>query len=295
MKELINAFAPSGCESQLRELLTKRLKGKFDQIRKDNMGNLIASVGDGGLCVECGMDTQGIMVVSVLENEVRFAPVGKVAVRDILERKVSFENGACGKVFCDEATDDEKAKLSDLYIELESGSVEVGEFGTVDAGFSEDEYGYNGYGLSERIGLAAVCKAVENISEPENLTVLFSAQKRLGARGARGFFGNGNFEKIITVDGCSEDGCVIVAKDEKMVAEPELRRRLEKIAEEAELDVETVVCDENFSMDQVYVSCGDPCAAMGINVICEEGEPDRVSKADFDTAVKFIEEILKRG
>ena len=295
MKELIGVFAPSGYESEMRELLTKRLKDKFDEVFTDNMGNLVAKNGDGGLCIECGMDTAGVMVVSVSENRAKFANVGKLVVKNVLGRNIVFGNGACGKICCDESVDADEAKTSDLYIELEKGEVKIGDFGAVDAEFTEDNFGYDGYGLSERVGVAVVCKALENIVKPENVTILFSSQKRLGARGTRGFFGANTFEKIITIDAGEEDGCTIVAKDEKMLAEPVLRKELESIAKKSDLDVHTVVTDENFFMEQIYVSCGDPCGAIGIGVIREEGEADRVNKADFDTAVSFIEEILKRG
>ncbi|MBE7022857.1 MAG: hypothetical protein E7412_00135 [Ruminococcaceae bacterium] len=293
MQNIVEAFAPSGCEEPLCELLKNRIQSKFEKVFVDNLGNLAASSGDGRLCIECGMDSTGVMVITPNDEQIRFSAVGNIKPKDIIGRKVVFENASCGKVFCDNEKDTEDAKLSDLYILLDEGSVKKGDFGAIVPDFSEEDGGYTAYGLKNRIAAAAVCKALENTDCAENVTILFSAQKRLGARGLRAFFGVHSFEQIITVDGCTDDGCVIIAKDEKIVANPDLRKKIETLAQEKNLDAETVVSENNFHLEQIAVSCGAPCAAIGISVLCEDGEPERVSKADFDTSVLLIEEILK--
>lgn len=293
MKDIIEAFSPVGCEERIRELLKNRLKGKFDELVTDNMGNLIAKAGNGGLCIECGMDSVGVMVVSLDDLTARFASVGNVRVKDVLERKVVFENGACGVVHCDEDKEPEAAKLSDLYISFDEKTAEIGDFGVVDPEFAEDECAYAAYGLKGRIALAALCRAVDSVEEINNVTLLFSAQKRFGGKGIRAFFGAENFEKVITIDGWNGDGCVIVAKDEHVVSDPFLRKELEQLAIDKDIDVQAVVADENFYMNFINITCGDPCAAIGIPAVCEQGEPDRVARCDFDTAVKMLVCILK--
>ena len=64
MRDIVETLAPSGEEGALREILKQKLRGKFDEIRIDNMGNLIARSGNNSLCIECGMDGIGVMVVS---------------------------------------------------------------------------------------------------------------------------------------------------------------------------------------------------------------------------------------
>ncbi len=293
MKDIIEVFSPVGCEEKIRELLKNRLRGKFDEIVVDNMGNLIAKAGNGSLCVECGMDTVGVMVVSTDDLTARFAPVGSVKAKDVLERRIVFENGVCGVVCCDEGKDSEDAKLSDLYIKFEEQTANIGDFGVVDPEFAEDDCAYVAYGLKGRIALAAVCEAVDFVEEMNDVTLLFSAQKRFGGKGLRAFFGANSFEKVITVDGWNGDGCVIVAKDEHVVANPFLRKDLEKLVVDNGIDAETVVTDENFYMNFISITCGDPCVAVGVPAVCEPGEPDRVGKTDFDTAVKLLVGILK--
>ncbi|MBQ7097574.1 MAG: hypothetical protein IJN96_05810 [Clostridia bacterium] len=293
MKDIIEVFSPVGCEEGIREILKNQLRCRFDEIVVDNMGNLIARVGNGSLCIECGMDSVGVMVVSADDSEARFASVGSVKAKDVFEKRIVFGNGACGLVCCDDGKDSENAKVSDLYIKFEGQTANIGDFGMVAPEYSEEDCAYVAYGLKNRVALAAVFEAVESVEELNNVTLLFSAQKRFGGKGLRAFFGANNFDRVITVDGWSGDGCVIVAKDEHVVSNPCLRKELEKVVADKDIDVETVVTDENFYMNFITIACGDPCAAIGVPVVSEHGEPDRVGKADFDTAVKLLAGILK--
>lgn len=293
MRDIVEAFAPSGEEGALREILKQKLRGKFDEFRTDNMGNLIARSGDGRLCIECGMDSIGVMVVSKESHRVKFSPVGQMKAKEIIGRKVTFVNGVSGEICCDEEKKVDDAKLSDLYINMDETTVDIGDFGGFEMEYEEEECAYCGYGLGSRIGLAAVCKAIEQTEDIENVTVLFSSQKCLGARGLQAFFGANSFQRIVVVDGCSDDGCTIIAKDARSVSNRNLRMTLENIAEKREVLADTVVSEHNFNLEKISTSCGDPCAAIGICVDGGKGEKERVSKFDFDMAVGFLTGLLK--
>ncbi len=294
IKEIFETFSPSGNEEGIRDLLKKQLSDVFEKIETDNMGNLIASSGAGGLCVECGIDSTGIMVVSKTDNQVYFASVGGAKPAELADRTIIFSNGSTGVVKYEDELDLKTAKVSDLYVEMDTVDISIGDFGTVVSEFDEDECGYSGYGLKSRIGLAAVCSALKMQNEIENLTVLFSAQKRLGARGIKAFLGAHSFDKVITIGASSNDGCVIVAKDARAVASVDIRKELERIVVENDLDAEIAVCDDDFYVEQILTS-DNLCGAVGISVLCEEGEPQRVNKTDFDTAVKLLTEILNKN
>lgn len=294
MKDIIEAFAPSGEEGALREILMNRFRKLFDEFSIDNMGNLIAKSGGGGLCIECGMDSLGVMVVSKDESGVRFAPVGDLKVKNTVGRTVVFADGVAGEVCCDEEKTEESARIADLYINLkDTDNVEIGDFGGFSTEFEEEECAYSGYGIGNRIGLAAVCKALGNVDELCDITVLFSAQKRLGGRGLSAYLRVNSFERIVTIDKNEDDGCTIIAKDERAVSNPQLRKMLESIAEKRDVLADTIVCSKNFFMEQISVACGDPCAAIGIGLICEDGEKERVNKSDFEGAVSLITGLLK--
>ena len=291
LKELFEVFSPSGNEECIRELLKQQFGGIFERLQTDNIGNLIAGSGSGGLCIECGMDSSGIMVVSKTDSRVYFASVGGLKTVDLADRTIVFGNGKTGIVKYNEEIDLKTEKISDLYIETDTSDIQIGDFGAVVTEFDEDENGFSGYGLKNRIGLAAVCSALKAVGKVENVTVLFSAQKRLGARGIRAFFGADNFERVITVDACSNDGCLVIAKDAKSVASVGIGAELEKLADENDLDVETAVCDDNFYIEQILIT-DNPCGAVGISVLCEDDQLQRVNKTDFDTAVNLLKQII---
>ncbi len=295
IKEIFETFSPSGSEDCIRELLKKQFHGVFEKIETDRLGNLIAVSGDGRLCIECGMDSTGIMVVSKTDTVAYFTSVGEVKPVELADRRIVFANGTIGVVKYNEDLDLKSAKVSDLYIEMDTAGISIGDFGAVVSEFNEDECTFSGYGLKNRIGLAAVCSVLETEREVENITVLFSAQKRLGARGIRAFLGARSFDKVITVDACSNDGCSVIAKDARVVASVGVRSELEKIVSENDLDAETAVCDDNFYLEHILVSGNANCGAVGISVLCEENEPQRVNKTDFDTAVKLLSAVLSKN
>lgn len=293
LKELFETFSPSGNEECIRELLKEQFGGLFEKIETDNIGNLIASSGKGGLCIECGMDSSGIMVVSKTDSRVYFASVGGIKPADLADRTIAFGNGNKGIVKYNEELDLKTAKISDLYIETDTSNISIGDFGAVVAEFDEDENGFSGYGIKNRVGLAAVCQALKAAGAVENVTVLFSAQKCLGARGIKAFFGAHSFDAVITVDACGNDGCSVVAKDSRAVASLGIRAELEKIVAENDLDAETVVSDDDFYIEQVLIT-DNLCGGIGVSVLCEDGEPQRVNKTDFDTAVKLLTAVINR-
>lgn len=295
IKEIFNTFSPSGNEELIRELLMQQLHGVFERIETDNIGNLIAVSGNGGLCIECGMDSTGIMVVSKTDTRVYFASVGAIKPTELADKKIVFGNGSTGVVKYDEELDLKSAKISDLYIEMDTSNMNIGDFGAVVPEFDEDECSFSGYGLKNRIGLAVVCSALKSVGEVKDTTVLFSAQKRLGGRGIRAFFGEHRFDRVITVDGCGDGGCLIIAKDARAVASYNVRSELEKIVLENELGAETAVSDENFFIEQILVSGGTACGAVGVSVLCDNNEPQRVNKTDFSAAVKLLTAVLKKG
>lgn len=294
IKILTETFSPPGIEDNIRAFLLERFNQKFDEILTDNIGNLIAKSNDAeNLCIECGMDSAGIMVVSKCEDKLFFSAVGNLDYKELTDKQIIFANGECGIVQCVECSDMEKIKISDLYIKMNTESIKIGDFGVVCADLQENDESYSAYGLKEKIGLVAVCQTISELENHPNITILFSAQKRLGGRGIKAFLGNKNFDKVILIDGYeekSDDGCVIVAKDNKAVANIQLRKTLEEM-----LLTKAVISEENFLMENVFISGNTPkCVALGIPVKCEKGKPDIVKKEHLRTMVDLIKKLVER-
>ncbi len=294
IKFLTETFSPSGIEGNTRSFLSEKFNQKFDELLTDNIGNLIAKSNNAEkLCIECGMDSSGIMVVSKCADKLFFSIVGKLNHKELPDTRILFANGECGIVRCTEGSDTEKLKVSDLHIEMNTESIKIGDFGVVCADFQENNETYSANGLKEKIGLLAVCQAIMELEKHPDITILFSAQKRLDGRGITSFLSNKKFNKFILVDGFdekSDGGCVIVAKDNKAVADVELRKTLDEM-----LSAKTIISEQNFFIENVFRSGNtSKCVALGIPVKCEKGKPDIVKKEDFRAMVALIKKLAER-
>lgn len=293
IKDLIEIFSPSGCEERIVKYLISRLSNVCDEIKTDNFGNLIATRQGRGksLCFECGLDSRGVMVVAKEDKKVYFAAVGDIKPETIVDREIIFANGNGGMVKYD-GENAKEAKVSDLYIEIDTKGVNVGDFGVIKAEFCEDTDLFSAYGLSDRIGVVAVCRAVSRLDKDCGFTVLFSVQKRLGGRGIRTFFGANTFDAVITVDSCKDkcdNGGLLIVKDAKAVAPVALRNKVEAIIEKNNLPITPVVSATNFFMETIGISGdGNHCIGIGVPVQGEDKEKQSVKKADFDAVVELL-------
>lgn len=305
VKELTEIFAPSGCEARMREYIEKRLSGLGGELKCDNTGNLIFHKSGKGarVCIECGTDSRGVMAVSTEDGKVCFAGVGGIGAAYLSGKKVEFENGKIGICRYD-GENINSAKISDLYIETDGTAAEVGEFGAPLAEYFETENKVFANGLGDRIGLAAVLEALADMSADCDLYVLFSTQKRLGARGIRAYLPTEEFDFIVSADAVkcekgvkSGDGCVIVAKDKGAVSDPRLCEKLSTAALLRGAKIKTAVTDENLYLGNILNSGAAPCAVIGIPVTNRGGSMEGAAKDDLKSAAEvlraFVSEVSK--
>ncbi|MBQ9757394.1 MAG: hypothetical protein IJW15_03120 [Clostridia bacterium] len=297
IRDILTTFSVSGSEKKVRQLLIESLKDKFDQVCTDCLGNVIAKKGvSQKLLVECGMDSPGIMVVDNSDGQVWFSAFGGLKPKDLIGKKIIFENGFCSEVKYDgEKSDD--AKISDLYIDADSTKISIGDFGILNHEFTEDSESYFGYGLKSRAGLLAVYQAVQDVAG--DFAVLFSAQKRIGGKGIKAFLGENSFARVITVDALCEKkdggGAGIVAKDSTAVASVNLRKALEDTAKAKKIDAKTVVSDENF-FGSSFLTSGSGADWTGIGVLVEKTEDgkEKLCKKDFENSVRLLKSAIEK-
>lgn len=293
VKDLVEVFSPSGCEEQIIKYLIRKLSEVCDEIKTDTFGNMIATrQGKGkGLCFECGIDSRGVMVAAKDAEKVYFAAVGDIKPEVVVDREIIFADGNSGRVKYD-GENLKDAKIADLYIEMDTKDVNIGDFGVVKAEFCEETDIFSAYGLSDRIGVAAVCETVRRLDKDCGFTILFSAQKRLGGRGIRAFFGANTFDAVITVDGCNEkcdNGGLLIVKDAKAVAPVVLRNKAEDIIQSNNIPITPVVSDTNFFMETISISgTGNHCIGVCVPVQGEDKEKQSVKKGDFDAVVNLL-------
>ncbi len=290
ISEVYNVFSPSGSEGMMSDYIAKRISGLFEDVKTDKFGNLIARSGNGKFCIECSMDSCGIMIVSLSEGKAHFAGVGGINAEYLIGKKILFPDGGIGIVRYDGKTPGE-SKISDLYLECDTDKLNIGDFGVVKSGYFETKDKIFANGLGNKIGLSAVLEALSEFDRIENLCVLFSAQKRLGARGVQAFFGDNEFDKVITVDSASseivKEGAIVVA-DQGGTCDLRFKEELKKYTDGF------AVTSENLCMSNISATGkGAACAALAVPVYNKNKNFETVKRTDFDKCVNLLKLVIK--
>ncbi len=197
LQRLTGAFGPSGCEKQVREVLSELVAPYVDELTTDAMGNLIAHKKGNGkkLMFAAHMDSIGLIVTHVEDNGfLRFGAIGGLPLEDILRQSVVFANGVRGVVGVSEDKEGGKDyKITDLFVDIGAADraealtmVQLGDMAVYDAPcYAQNGHIYSKY-LDNRAGCAILVSALERIKKPENdLYFVFTTQEELGLRGAK--------------------------------------------------------------------------------------------------------------
>lgn len=201
IKKLVEATGPSGFEQNIREILHKEVEPYADEIRVDNLGNLIVRKGtktptNKRIMISGHMDEIGVMVTHVDENGfVRFAPVGGVNALTCLGSRVRFMNGSVGVLSAEATSFGEtfsmpKPTLDKMYIDLGATSaadcpVKVGYVAAFDRPFEDLGKRLVSKAMDNRIATAIMAQALKDMKTTVNeVYFVFSTQEEVGLRGA---------------------------------------------------------------------------------------------------------------
>ena len=196
LAELVGAFGPSGCETEISRVIEKLAAPYADEISRDAMGNLICHKRGSGprVMFSAHMDTIGLVATHIDDKGfVRVGALGGVSPKEVLYTPVRFQNGVRGLVCVPEDADMAKLKVSDLLVDIgaadEAGAkalVQVGDAAVYDtptrgaAGRIISPY------LDNRISCLVLLLAMERLEGADNdLYFVFSVQEEVGCRGAK--------------------------------------------------------------------------------------------------------------
>ncbi|WP_245632922.1 peptidase M42 [Alicyclobacillus kakegawensis] len=189
--------APSGAERDLQGALLELVRDVADEAWIDALGNGIARKRGLGphVMLAAHADETGVMVIHVDDGGfLRLISVGDVSARDIIGRRVEFTNGLLGLVQAESAVAVEDIGFEHLYVDIGADSreaalerVSIGLSGVVvDPVVPFTPYRLSGRALDNRVGCAVVASVFRAAAaEGKNVSVVFTAQGAVGARGAR--------------------------------------------------------------------------------------------------------------
>lgn len=205
IKKLVEAWGPSGFEHHVRALIEEEVRDLCDEMRVDNLGNLICRVGEKTddnvrIMIAAHMDEIGLMVSHIdRDGFMRFSNIGGLFPANLSGNRVKFENGVIGVVGLENSfqVKGEMPSLSQYFIDVsaattdgvnENADIKVGDA----AGFwrSMDENGDRliAKSMDDRIGCVVAIEAMRRLKEtgtPHEVYFVFTTQEEVGVRGAR--------------------------------------------------------------------------------------------------------------
>ncbi len=216
LKALSEAPGVSGNEAAVRKVIRQAIQEHVDEIRVDNLGNLIArkqpANSAGGaqpplrVMVTAHMDEVGFMVVHVGgDGLLKFRAIGGVDSRIVLSKAVRIgDEGVPGIIgikpvhLTDDAETEKVLGIEDLVIDIGATSaddakksVKPGDYVYFDTRFGQAgpvyrQAGYlvKGKAFDDRAGCAVLAALLQE-EYPFELYAAFTVQEELGLRGAR--------------------------------------------------------------------------------------------------------------
>ncbi len=196
IKQLVEAYGPSGQEGTVRAIIEGVLRSQVDELKIDNMGNLIAfkkGSGEGkAIMVAAHMDEIGLVVTHIDEKGyLRLGRVGGVARQTLVGSRVRFADGTIGIIGWEKwLQDDGLPKWDELFIDVGASSVdsvpvEIGDTAIFDRPYAENGDRLIAKSMDNRISCAVAMQTLLEIEKPVNdLYIVFTVQEEVGTRGA---------------------------------------------------------------------------------------------------------------
>ena len=199
LKQLTEAFGPSGYEDNIRKLVLAEVKPLADEIKVDALGNLIArkkpskvTKDTKKIMIAAHMDEIGIMVSHIDDNGfVRFTSIGGVFGKYVLGGRVRFLNGTQGVIGYDRFDKPhETPTLDKVYIDVGATSkkdcpVKVGDVAAFDRPFVEMGNRFVAKSMDDRVGVLVAIETLRALkSTPHDVYFVFTTQEEVGTRGA---------------------------------------------------------------------------------------------------------------
>lgn len=197
IRNLVEAWGPSGYEGHVRALIAGYLRDHADDIRIDALGNLIVlkkGAGTGGrkVMVAAHMDEIGVIITHVDEKGfMHFGAVGGVFPLTLVGSRVRFANGAIGVIGWEKwLRETQLPAWGELFIDVgasdpASAPVGVGDIAAFVRPFVDMGDRMVAKSMDDRIACAiAVQTALELPETPNDVYFCFTVQEELGTRGA---------------------------------------------------------------------------------------------------------------
>ena len=206
LRKLSDAHGVTSREGNIRDIVRAELAGVVDEITEDAMGNLIATKrgDDFSIMLAAHMDEIGLMVQYIDEKGfIRVVPLGGwfgpvlYCQRVVLHGTKGPVMGVIGAKPPHVMKEEERKKeikIEDMFIDVGAVSgeevanlgIEIGTPITIDREYTELAGNrVTGKALDNRVGVAMLIRALQQVKSPHTIYAVFTVQEELGLKGAK--------------------------------------------------------------------------------------------------------------
>jgi endoglucanase len=318
----VEAYGPSGRETELRQIVRAEIKGQCDYITEDRMGNLIgvmkAKAKTGRrILLAAHMDEIGLIVSHVdREGFARVAPVGGVYPLYCVGSRVRFASGKTGVIGCEPREDNKNIPALDrLYLDLgaankESCPVRVGDMAIFDRPMVDTGARLVAKSMDDRIGVAVLIETMRRLKRtPHEVQFAFTVQEEVGMRGATttafGMDPDIGISVDVTLTGDTPrcppmavalgKGPAVKVRDGGMISDPRVVEWMTGAAAAGRIPCQLEVL-EGGTTDATAIQisrCGVPAGCVSIPCRYVHSPSEMVEFADVENAVKLLLAMLQ--
>ena len=325
IKMLVETASPSGYEGPIRQVVRGEVEPYADELRVDNLGNLIVRVGPRAsqgerrglrIMLAAHIDEIGVMATHIDENGfVRFIPIGGVRPQNCPGGRVRFLNGSVGVIGTERIDDPAKAPaFEQMFIDLgvvdpSQCPVRVGDIAAFERPFLDLGKRLVSKAMDDRIGTAVLIETLRQVGEtPHELFFVFSVQEEVGVRGATvaafalepdlglavDVTAWGDTPKGIKMEVALGKGPAIKVRDSGMLADPRVVDWMVRTAEQAGLPYQLEVLERGGTDAQaIQLSrAGAPAGTLSIPCRYVHSPSEMVDYDDVQNAVRLLVALL---
>ncbi|HHT51460.1 MAG TPA: M42 family metallopeptidase [Eubacteriaceae bacterium] len=320
LRELLNAFGPSGNEENISMLIEDNIKAYVDNLYRDVMGNLIAYKKGIGkkIMISAHMDEIGLIITHIdQEGYLRFSNIGGVSADLIQGQRVVFKNGIIGVIFSESLDKDEKVSMGNLFIDIGVNNkedaakiVSIGDVGTLYGPLVINNHRGFSKAMDNRIGCYILIEVLKRINKYKNeLYFVFTVQEELGKRGAQISTYSINPDMGIVVDvtktGDTPKGKTMAISlgkgpgikvfDSSIITHPKVKELLTTVAEESNIPYQLEVLEEGGTdAGAIYLTRGGiPTGVLSIPTRYIHSSGEMVDLNDVENAIRLLLKVLE--
>jgi putative aminopeptidase FrvX len=327
IQKLVETPGPSGYETQVRTLVRAEIESMADEVRVDNLGNLIVRMGEKGpdglrIMLAAHIDEIGLIATYIDDRGfARFLPVGGVRPAACLGSRVRFLNGAAGVIGVERLSDLSKVpSFEQLFIDLGVSSrktcpVRVGDVAVFERPFQVVGNRLVAKALDDRIGVAVLVETLRQLQAQKTprlheIYFVFSVQEEVGVRGATtaafgidpdlglavDITGTGDTPKGLKMEVSLGKGPAIKVRDMGLLADPRLVRWLVQTADKAGLPYQLEILERGGTDAQAIqlTRAGVPAGCISIPGRYIHTPSEMVDFDDAQNAVRLLVEFLSK-